>query len=113
MCNQPNDYFLESLWSLKKASARLWSPEPRSANLKSAAANRRPSSTAPILGPPSSANRGVDAGPAVASEIPDNPAAHQVTIGYDQVKHHTEGAGDRSRNGLRSPKISFIVANKD
>ena len=111
MSNQPNDYFLEPVWSLKKSLARLWSPEPRSVNLNSAAANRRPSSAPPILRTPSSANRAVDAGPTVASEIPDNPAAHQVTIGYDQVKHHVE-TGDRSPNSPRLPKISFTVANK-
>lgn len=98
MSNQPNDYFLEPLWSLEGSLARLWSPEPRSANVSSAAGNRRPSSAPPILRTPSSANRAVDAGPTVASETPDNPAAHQVTIGHDQVKHHIEETEDRSRN---------------
>ena len=112
MSNQPNDYSLEPLWSLKNALARLWLPEPRSANLNGAAANRRPSSAPPILTTPSSANRAVDAGRTVASGIPDNPAAHQVTIGYDHVKHYTEETGVRSRNGPHSPKISFTVANK-
>jgi len=108
MCNQPNDYFLESLWSLKKAVARLWLPEPRSANLNSAAANLCPSSAPPTLRTPSSANRAADAGPTVASEVPDNP----VTISYVPVKHHTEETGDRSRSGPHSPKILFTVANK-
>ena len=112
MSNQPNDYFLEPLWNLKKALARLWSPEPRSANLNSAASNRRLSSAPPILRTPSSANRAVDGGPTIASEIPDNPAAHQVIIGYDQVKHHSEETGHQSRNGPLSRKISFTVANK-
>ena len=112
MSNQPNDYFLEPLWNLNKALARLWWPEPRSANLNSATANRHPVSAPPILRAPSPANRAVDARLTVAGDIPDNPAAHQVTIGYDQVQHHTEETGDRSLNGLCSHKISFTVANK-
>ena len=111
MSNQPNNCLLEPLCSLKKAVARLWSPKPRLANLNSTTANRRPSSAPPILRTPSSANRAVDAGPTVASEIVNNPASHQVTIGYDQGKHHTEETGDRSRNGLCSAKISFTVAD--
>ena len=61
-------------------------------------ANRRPSSAPHIMGTPSSANRAVDAGPTVASEIPDNPAAPVVTIGYDQVDYHIEETGVRSRS---------------
>ena len=112
MCSQPKDYFLEPLWSLKKAVARLLSPEPRSANLNSAAANLRPSSALPTSRTPSPANRAVDPGSTVPSETPDNSAAHQVMIGYDQVKHHTRESEDRSRDGPRSPNIFFIVAKK-
>ena len=84
-------------------------PERRSANLISAAANRCPSSAPPTLRTPSSVNCVVNAGPTVASETPDNSAAHQVTIGYDQVKHHIE---DRSQIGFYSPKISYTGANE-
>ena len=112
MCSQPKDYFLEPIWSLKKAVARLSSPETRAANLNSAAANLRPSSALPTARTPSSANRAVNPGPTVASETPDNSAAHQVAIGYDQLNYHTKESEDRSRDGPRSPKISFTVANK-
>ena len=112
MCNQPNDYFLEFLWSFKKAVARLWWPEPRLANLNSVAANLHPSSTTPILRTASSANRAVDAGPTGASEVPDNPAAHRVTICDDHVKHHIVETEDRAGSGLCPPNISFTVANK-
>ena len=87
MSNQPNDYFLEPLWSLKKALARLWSPELRSVNLNSVAANRRPSSAPPILRTPSSAIRAADAGVAVAGEIPNKPFVHQVNIDPHSIKH--------------------------
>ena len=110
MCSQPNDYFLESFWSLKKAVARLWSPEPRLVNLNSAAVNLPFSSATPTSR--TQTNRAVDASPTIANEVPDNTVAHQVTIGYDQEKHYTEETGDRSRNSLLSPKISFTVANK-
>ena len=110
MCSQPNDYFLESFWSPKKAVARLWSPEPRLVNLNSAAVNLPSSSARPTSR--AQANCAADARPTIASEVPDNPAAHQVTIGYDQAKHYTEETGDRSRNSPHSPKILFTVANK-
>ena len=90
MSNQPNDYFLEPFWSLKKALARLWSPEPRLANLNSAAANRRPSSAPPILRTPSSAIHAVDVGVAVVGEIPDKPLAHQVNVVPHPIKHCRE-----------------------
>jgi len=105
MSNQPNDHFPKSLWSPNKAAARLWSPEPQLANLNSTSANLRLSSALPTLRNPSSADGVVDAGPTIASEIPDNPAAHQVTISYDQVKHHTKDTVDCSQSGPRSPKI--------
>ena len=108
MCGQPNDYFLESFWSLKKAVARLWSPEPRLVNLNSTAVNLPFSSATPTSR--TQTNCAADARPTIASEVPDNPAAHQVTIGYDQEKNYTEETGDR--NSLLSPKISFTVANK-
>ena len=95
MSNQLNDCLMEPLCSLKKAVARLWSPKPPSANLNSTAANRT-----------------VDLELTLASEVPANPAAHQVTMSHDQVEHHVEGTGDRSRNGLCSPKISPTVTNK-
>ena len=107
MCSQPNDYFLKSFW---KAVARLWSPEPRLVNLNSAAVNLPSSSATPTSR--TQANCAADARPTIASEVPDNPADHQVTIGYDQAKHYIEETGDRSRNSPRSPKISFTVANK-
>ena len=53
----------------------------------------------------------MDPGLTVATEIPDDPAAHQVTIGYDQVKYHIEETGDRSRNSPHS-QILFTAANK-
>ena len=112
MCNQPNDYFLESLWSFKKAVARLWSPDPRLANLNSASANLRPSSVPPTLRTPSSASRAMDARLTVPGEVPDNLAAHRVTISYNEVKHHSEGTRDCSRSGPRSPKTPFAAANK-
>ena len=88
MYKQPNDYLLEPLWSLKKAVARLWSPEPRLANLNStAAANLCPGSAPPTLRTPSSAN----------------PAAHRVTISYGQVEHYTKETGNCSQSGPRSP----------
>ncbi|KIJ91656.1 hypothetical protein K443DRAFT_685831 [Laccaria amethystina LaAM-08-1] len=86
MSNQPNDYFLEPL---KKAEGGLCSPEPRSANLNSAAANRRPSSAPPILRTPSSANRAVDAGPTVA------------------VKHHIEEAGGKVTPSVYPPTSTY------
>ena len=108
MSNQLNDCLLKPLCSLKKAVARLWSPKPRPGNLNSATANRRPGFSPPILRTPSSANRAVDAGPTVVSEMPD----HLLTIGYDYVKRHIEETGNSSQNGLCSPKILFTVANK-
>ena len=96
---QPNNNFLE-------AEAGFWFPEHRSANLISAAANRRPSSAPPTLRTPSSPNCVMNARQNVASEIPDNSAAHQVTIGYDQVKHHFE---DQSRIGLDSAFTQNLV----
>ena len=87
MSNQPNDYFLEPLWSLKTALARLWSPEPRLANPNIAAANRRPSSAPPILRTPSSAIRAADVGMAVVGEIPAKLFAHQVNVDPHPIKH--------------------------
>ena len=112
MCNQPNDYLLESLWSLKKVIARLWSPEPRLASLSSTAENLFSSSAPPTLRTPSSAKLAVDAGPTVASEVPNNPAAHHVTISCEQVKQYTEETEDCSQRGPHSPKMLFIVAYK-
>ena len=76
MSSQPNDYFLEPVWSLKKALTRLWSLEPRSANLNSAAADCCPSSAPPILTTPSSAICVANKGMAVVGETPDKPFAH-------------------------------------
>ena len=54
----------------------------------------------------------MDAGLTVPGEVPDNLAAHRVTISYNEVKHHSEGTRDCSRSGPRSPKTPFAAANK-